>query len=91
MVRGLTSRRRRRWPETPIDTSTPLRGLRADRGRLLGARTGAILQRNRWTQRHPVDDPADGNQLSGLQETPKTIGHGLLSGRPQVRVLPGAR
>jgi hypothetical protein len=37
-----------------------------------------------------VDDLADGNQLSGLQPTPWTIGHGLLSGRPQVRVLPGA-
>ena len=28
---------------------------------------------------------------AGLRWTPWTIGHGLLSGRPQVRVLPGAR
>jgi hypothetical protein len=58
--------------------------------RLAGAKAGAIHQQNRWTQWHTVDDLADSNQLSGLQWTPWTCGHGLLSGRPQVRVLPGA-
>jgi hypothetical protein len=38
-----------------------------------------------------VDGLADRDQLSGLQQVSYTIGHGLLSGRPQVRVLPGAR
>lgn len=59
--------------------------------RFSGAGPGAIVQRNPWTERHWVDDLADGNQLSGLESTPWTSGHGLLSGRPQVRVLPGAR
>ena len=38
-----------------------------------------------------MDDPADKDHLSRLQPTSWTIGHSLLSGRPQVRVLPGAR
>jgi hypothetical protein len=37
-----------------------------------------------------MDASADDNQLSGLEPTPWTMCHGLLSGRPQVRVLPGA-
>jgi hypothetical protein len=44
-----------------------------------------------WTWRHLVDDPTELDLLSGFQPTAWTIGHGLLSGRPQVRVLPGAR
>jgi hypothetical protein len=59
-------------------------------GRTSGARAGAILERNLWTQRHWVDGLAEDTQLSGLDCKPWTIGHGLLSGRPQVRVLPGA-
>jgi hypothetical protein len=45
----------------------------------------------RGRQRHPVDEPADHNQLSGLLRMPWTFGHGLLSGRPQVRVRSRAR
>jgi hypothetical protein len=37
-----------------------------------------------------MDDLADGNELGALRPRPWTIGHRLLSGRPQVRVLPGA-
>jgi hypothetical protein len=47
---------------------------------LSGARAGAIIQRNQWTQRCRADDPADYYQLSGSQQMPWTAGHGLLSG-----------
>jgi hypothetical protein len=57
---------------------------------VLGCKGGCIVQRILWTELHLVDEFADKNELSGLQSTAWTIGHGLLSGRPQVRVLPGA-